>query len=66
MENTLTAPGEVRVHFGLNRGLRLDELNAPQVAKLTDDWLPKKEAQLAPLTLADMRLAEALRALRTA
>lgn len=36
--------GDVRVHFGKNRGLMLSELSPQQLAWYVTDWMPKKEA----------------------
>lgn len=54
--------GDVRVHFGKNRGLMLSELSPQQLAWYVTDWMPKKEANGGGESREDAALIAACKA----
>ena len=57
---TLAKPwGDVRIHFGKNRGLMLSELSPQQLSWYVTDWMPKKEAKGGGDSVEDVALIAA-------
>jgi len=54
--------GDVRVHFGKNRGLMLSELSPQQLHWYVTDWMPKKEANGGGESREDAALIAACKA----